>query len=94
LNWGADPAMGPDIVDLAVRSCLHSLYEVENNITKLNYNPEKVNKKVPMIDLFKVIGTAYRHLTTPAYESILNEIQVEVDRRWERLKELDANPKL
>ena len=94
LNWGADPANGPEIVETAVRSCMHPLFEIENGITKVNYNPEKLNKKVPVMDLFKVLGTAYRHLTTPAYADILGEIQAEVDRRWERLVELDANPKL
>jgi pyruvate ferredoxin oxidoreductase alpha subunit len=73
---------------------LNPLFEIEHGITKINYNPEKLNKKVPMLDLFKVLGTAYRHLTTPAYADVLGEIQAEVDRRWERLVELDANPKL
>jgi pyruvate ferredoxin oxidoreductase alpha subunit len=94
LNWGAEPQNGPDIVDLAVRSCLHPLFEVEEGITKLSYNPEKVNKKVPVSDAFKLMGAAFRHLTTPEYADLLGEIQTEIDRRWDRLKELDANPKL
>jgi pyruvate ferredoxin oxidoreductase alpha subunit len=94
LNWGAEPSKGPSIVDLAVKTCLHPLYEVEKGITKLNYNPEKAGKKAPVTDLFKILGTAFRHLATPEYQDIALEIQNEVDRRWERLVEMEANPKL
>ncbi len=94
LNWGAEPQNGPDIVDLAVRSCLHPLFEVEDSITKITYDPEKVGKKVPVVEALKLMGAAFRHLTTPDYADILADIQTEVDRRWERIKEMDANPKL
>lgn len=94
LNWGADPKKGPRIVESAVNSCLHPLYEVEHGITTLNYDPEKLGKKIPVVDLFKIMGSAFRQLTTPDFADILADVQGEVDRRWERLKEMANNPKL
>ncbi len=94
LNWGAEPAKGPEIIDLAVKTCLHPLYEVENGITKVNYNPEKAGKKVPISELFKIMGSIFNHLAKPEYSELTQEIQNEIDRRWQRLLEMDGNPKL
>ncbi len=94
LNWGADPKTGFRIVDKAVKSCLFPLYEVEHGVTKLNYNPEKAGQKLPVKELFKSMGSAFAHLASDEFASITEEIQREVDRRWRRLVEMDANPAL
>ena len=94
LNWGADPKMGFRIVDKAVKSCLFPLYEVEHGITRLNYNPEMAGQKMPVKDLFQNMGSAFAHLASPEFSSVTEEIQREVDRRWRRLVEMDANPAL
>lgn len=90
-NWGSPPEKGREIVDMAVKSCLHPLYEVVNGKTILNYNPEKLGKKVPVSELFKIMGPAFSHLIHPSNADLLEEIQKEVDRRWRRLVEMDAN---
>lgn len=94
LNWGADPATGFRIVEKAVKSCLFPLYEVEHGITKVNYNPEKAGQKIPVKELFASMGTAFAHLADEKFADIAEEIQREVDRRWKRLLEMDANPAL
>jgi pyruvate ferredoxin oxidoreductase alpha subunit len=94
LNWGADPATGFRIVEKAVKSCLFPLYEVEHGITKLNYNPEKAGQKLPVKDLVASMGTAFAHLADEKFADVTEEIQQEVDRRWRRLLEMDANPVL
>jgi pyruvate ferredoxin oxidoreductase alpha subunit len=91
LNWGAEPKMGFRIVDRAVKSCLFPLYEVEHGITKLNYNPEKAGQKISVRQLFQSMGTAFAHLASDEFAPIAGEIQSEVDRRWRRLLEMDAN---
>jgi len=40
------------------------------------------------------MGTAFAHLATDEFAPITEEIQKEVDRRWKRLLEMDANPLL
>ncbi len=94
LNWGSDPAQGNEIIDKAVKSCLHPLYEIEHSVTTLNYDPEKVNAKLPIVELFKAMGTAYAHLTGEKFADVTAEIQQEVDRRWARLKAQSENPTL
>ncbi len=94
LNWGADPKTGYKIVDKAVKSCLFPLYEIEHGKTRLNYNPEKSGQKIPVKELFASMGSAFAHLSTEQFASVADEIQREVDRRWKRLVEMDANPAL
>ncbi len=94
LNWGADESQGNEIVDRAVKSCLFPLYEIEHGITRINYDPEKTGRKIPVQKAFEVMGTAFSHLTRKEFEEVARDIQEETDRRWNRLKELDANPKL
>jgi pyruvate ferredoxin oxidoreductase alpha subunit len=94
LNWGADPKLGFRIVEKAVKSCLFPLYEVEHGVTKLNYNPEKAGQKIPVKDLFASMGSAFAHLASEEFAAVTEEVQREVDRRWKRLLEMDANPAL
>ncbi len=94
LNWGADPKLGFRIVDKAVKSCLFPLYEVEHGKTKLNYNPERAGLKIPVKELFSSMGSAFSHLSGEEFADVAAEIQKEVDRRWKRLVEMDANPAL
>jgi pyruvate ferredoxin oxidoreductase alpha subunit len=94
LNWGADPKNGYKIVDKAIKSCLFPLYEIENGKTKLNYNPERAGQKIPVKELFASMGSAFAHLAADEFASVTEEIQKEVDRRWKRLVEMNANPAL
>ena len=94
LNWGADPKLGFRIADQAVKSCLFPLYEVEHGVTKLNSNPQKSGQKLPVKELFLGMGSAFAHLASAEFVPVAEEIQKEVDRRWKRLVEMDANPLL
>lgn len=94
LNWGAEDSQGNEIVDKAVKSCLFPLYEVENGITHLNYDPQASGRKISVQAAFEVMGNAFSHLSKEQFAGVIREIQEETDRRWDRLKELAANPKL
>jgi pyruvate ferredoxin oxidoreductase alpha subunit len=94
LNWGAEPRLGPEIVDRAVKSCLHPLYEVEHGITTITFDPEKRGQKVPVAEAFRVMGRAFDHLVRPEFADLLADIQGEVDRRWRRLKAMAESPLL
>ena len=94
LNWGTEPDNARPISERVVKSCLFPLYEVEHGITKLSYNPEKAGQKLPVTEALALMGKAFGHLAGPKYADVAAEIQAEVDRRWARLLEMDANPKL
>lgn len=94
LNWGMDEHVGPSAVEAAVNACMHPLYEIEHGITHITYDPEKANKKIPVIEAFMKMGAAFGQLTTPDSAGLAAEVQAEVDRRWQRLKVLTENPLL
>jgi pyruvate ferredoxin oxidoreductase alpha subunit len=94
LNWGSAPEAGPAIVEKAVKSCLHPLYEVDNGITTINVDPEKSGGKIPVSEVFAAIGGAYAHLASAQFADVTARVQAEVDRRWTRLKAMAESPVL
>ena len=94
LNWGSDPAKGNEIIDKVVKSCIHPLYEVEHGVTKLNYDPEKANAKIPVTEAFKVMGSMFSHLAGEKCAHVAEQVQTEIDLRWQRLKARAENPLL
>ncbi len=86
LNWGSDQSKGTEIVDTVVKSCIHPLYEIENGVTRLNYDPETSGAKVPVTTALKAMGGAFAHLATDRCAHIAEQIQTEVDTRWARVK--------
>ncbi len=93
LNWLSEDKLGATIVQAAVDSCFFPLYEVEMGKTRLTYDPEGRGKKVPVQEWLKYMGKT-RHLLGPEHAQTLAAFQTEVDRRWRRLKAMDAHPDL
>ena len=87
LNWNDKPATERRVIEAAVNSCYFPLYEVENGIARLSYDPEKSGKKIPVIDWLKMMGRT-KHLAKDEYEMIVGDIQREIDRRFDKLKKL------
>ncbi len=85
LNWGDKPSTERNVIAAAVDCCYHPLYEIENGVTTLNYDPEARNKKIAALDWLGLMGRT-RHLKGEAYAQVVEEIQQEIDRRWARLK--------
>ncbi|MDI3534058.1 MAG: pyruvate ferredoxin oxidoreductase beta subunit [Thermosediminibacterales bacterium] len=76
----------PDIVKilkLAYETRYWPLYEVENGKWKLTYKPKK---RVPVEEWLKLQGR-FKHLFTDENRHLIDELQAEVDRRWEILLE-------
>lgn len=90
LNWNDRPDMERDVIRAAVDSCFFPLYEVEQGKTTLSYNPESVNKKIPIIDWLAMMGRT-KHLKKNEYKNIVEELQNEVDKRFEILKKKSEN---
>lgn len=93
LNWNDKPDTERSVIGAAVNSCYFPLFEIEEGITTLNYNPETSGKKIPVIDWLSMMGRT-KHLAKEPYGEIVKEIQTEVDRRWERLKARAEHPLL
>ncbi len=70
-----------DICELAVETCYWPMYEVENGVFRLTYEPKK---KLP-VEEFLVKQGRFKHLFKPENEHLIEEFQKEVDRRWENL---------
>lgn len=93
LNWRSVESKGREIIQAAVDSCFFPLYEIEHGITKITYDPEAKDKRVPVLDWLKMMGKT-KHMGKPDYEKELKKFEAEVDRRWQRLKAMAENPLL
>ena len=85
LNWNDKPATERKVIEAAVNSCYFPLYEVENGVTRLSYDPEKTGKKIPVIDWLSMMGRT-RHLQKEEYAPVVVRMQQEIDRRFTELK--------
>ncbi|TMV48463.1 pyruvate synthase [Paenibacillus mesophilus] len=93
LNWLSEDQEGTNIIDAAVSSNFFPLYEVENGITNITYNPEEKNKKVSVAEWLGSMGKT-KHMTKPENAEALASFEQEVERRWNRLKAKHENPYL
>jgi pyruvate ferredoxin oxidoreductase beta subunit len=81
VGWGYAPELTVEMGKLAVQTCIWPCYEVENGVHRLT---RKVKEKKPVAEWFKP-QARFRHLFRPGNEELLEEIQRDVDTRWERL---------
>lgn len=85
LNWNDKPATERRVIEAAVNSCYFPLYEVEQGVTKLSYDPEKTGKKIPVSDWLSMMGRT-KHLVREEYKDVVERLQQETDRRFEELR--------
>ena len=93
LNWNDKPNLERSVIAAGVDCCYFPLYEIEQGITTLSYDPEKNHKKIPVSEWFAMMGRT-KHLQKEEYAPIVEEIQAEVDRRFARIKARAENPML
>jgi pyruvate ferredoxin oxidoreductase alpha subunit len=93
LNWKSEDRYGTKIVEAAVNSCFFPLYEVENGITTITYNPEEKKKRVPASEWLKYMGKA-KHMLKEENKHLLEEFEAEIEKRWQRLLAKHENPLL
>lgn len=80
-GWRHETYETVEITQLAVDTCYWPLFEVENGVWRLTYKPKE---KLPVEEWLKRQGR-FRHLFRPENRHLIDELQAEVDRRWERL---------
>ncbi len=84
-GWGYNTENLMEINKLAVETCYWPLYEIIDGRYVVNYKP--ANKR-PIEDWLK-LQSRFKHLFKPGNEWMIEELQKEVDERWERLLELE-----
>lgn len=80
-GWRYETADIAEICDLAVETCVWPLYEIENGVWKLTYEPKK---KLPVEDFLKKQGR-FAHMFRSGSEWIIEEAQEYIDDQWEKL---------
>lgn len=93
LNWGSEEKHGLEILQRAVDSCFFPIYEIENGLTTLSYDPEKEGRKIEVSKWLELMGKE-KHLLKPENKSSLEEFQNEINRRWLRVKARAEHPLL
>jgi pyruvate ferredoxin oxidoreductase beta subunit len=87
-GWRSDPAKSIELSRLAVETCIFPLWEAVKGEYKLSI-PSRVfalapQKKKPVKEYLEVQGR-FRHLFTPKYEKMVDEIQQTTDAKWNKL---------
>jgi pyruvate ferredoxin oxidoreductase beta subunit len=83
-GWRHDTDETVEITQLAVDTCYWPLYEVEDGQWRLTYRPKE---KLPVEAWLKRQGR-FRHLFRDENRHLVEQLQADVDRRWERLLQL------
>jgi pyruvate ferredoxin oxidoreductase beta subunit len=95
-GWRSDPAKSIELSRLAVETCIFPLWEAVNGEYQLSTSSKVFalapQKKKPVKEYLQVQGR-FRHLFTPKFEKMLDEIQRITDERWQRLLKKCGIPK-
>ncbi len=82
-GWKYPSNMTIQVAKMAVETCFWPLFEIEDDVWTLNYDPGE-NKK-PIMEWLKM-QKRFRHLMKPENQHIVDALQANVDKRWEELK--------
>lgn len=80
-GWGYETDYLVDINKLAVETCYWPLYEIIDGRYVVNYKPKN---KLPVSEWLK-LQKRFKHMFNEGNEWMIEELQKEVDERWERL---------
>ncbi|MDD3911600.1 MAG: thiamine pyrophosphate-dependent enzyme, partial [Bacteroidales bacterium] len=81
-SWGFDPSQTVQLAKMAVETNYWPLYEIDHGKFALNYAPEE---KIPIAEWFKM-QKRFRHLLLPENTELLEEIQKDTDKQFEKLR--------
>jgi len=85
-GWRYDTEDLMKLNKLAVDTCYWPVYEVENGKYRITYKPAK---KLPVEEFLRP-QKRFAHLFKEGNEWMIEELQKEVDERWEQLLKLEA----
>ncbi len=82
-GWRCKPENTIQLCELAANTRVWPIYEIENGRLTLNYKPSEKKQK-PVSDWLRSQGR-FKHLFSPKNEHLVDEIQNDIDRRWNDL---------
>ncbi|MGL4998482.1 MAG: thiamine pyrophosphate-dependent enzyme, partial [Cetobacterium sp.] len=80
-GWRYPPEKLMEVCKLAVETCYWPLFEVINGEWKLSYKPKN---KLPITEFLRIQGR-FNHLFEPGNEHLLEQVQKDIDKKWETL---------
>ena len=80
-GWRYNAEDLPEICKLAVETCVWPMFEVEQGVWRLTYEPKK---KLPVEEFLSKQGR-FAHMFKPGNEWTIEETQKYVDKKWEEL---------
>lgn len=80
-GWRYDAEDLAEICQLAVDTCVWPLYEIENGVWRLTYEPKQ---KLP-VEAFLSKQGRFKHMFKPGNEWMIEEAQSYVDKEWNKL---------
>ncbi|MBC7129692.1 pyruvate synthase subunit beta [Candidatus Bathyarchaeota archaeon] len=87
-GWRSDPSKSIELSKLAVETCIFPLWEAVNGEYQLSPPSKAIaltpQKKKPVKEYLQLQGR-FRHLFTPKFEKLVDEIQRITDLRWQKL---------
>lgn len=93
LNWKSEEKDGSTILSAAVNCNFFPLYEVENGVTRITYDPTEVGNYVQPLEWLKYMGKS-KHMLKPENKELYEHFASIVDKRWQKLKAKNDNPML
>ncbi len=88
-GWRYEPGKSLEMARLAVETCVWPIYEIDDGKLTINVKPKE---KKPVREWLRSQGR-FRHLFSPRNEHLIEEIQQDVDRKWQRLLAREAADK-
>ena len=82
-GWRYDPDESIQMCELAANTRIWPIYEIEDGRLTINYKPSE-RKQKPVREWLESQGR-FKHLFQPKNEHLIEEIQADVDRKWNDL---------
>ncbi|MBS3763080.1 MAG: pyruvate ferredoxin oxidoreductase [Planctomycetes bacterium] len=82
-GWRYEPEDSIEICELAVNTHVWPVYEIEDGKLSITYKPSE-RKQKPVREWLKSQGR-FKHLFQPKNEHLIEEIEQDVERKWQRL---------
>ncbi|MFW6279435.1 MAG: thiamine pyrophosphate-dependent enzyme [Planctomycetota bacterium] len=82
-GWRHEPDVSMELCQLAADTCIWPIYEIEEGKLTINYKPRE-GKKKPVREWLESQGR-FKHLFEPKNVHLVDEIQQDVDEKWQDL---------
>lgn len=93
LNWRTKDDAAQEVLQTAIDCCFFPLYEVEKGHTLVTYDPDAIGRRRTVADWLGQMGKT-KHMLGSENVERLEMIELEVQKRWQRLKIKSEHPEL